>query len=140
MPACISESDLNSSQMLSASGSPQSQPSSRANANTMARSSRASPGGGHSGPHKLHPPLTGGDGAGRLGERRGGPPTLIGFDGSDPDASDIDASGTLVEAVNAAGGGSDTTVNGVTFVASDALLDQMRRKNAEPDTEQAATG
>jgi hypothetical protein len=26
-----------------------------------------------------------------VGERRGGPPTLIGFDGSDPDASDIDA-------------------------------------------------
>ena len=39
-------------------------------------------------------------------------------------ASDIEASGTLVEAINASGSGSSTTVNGVTFVASDLLLNR----------------
>lgn len=39
-------------------------------------------------------------------------------------AADIDVSGTLVEAINATGSGTPATVNGVAFVASDALLSQ----------------
>ena len=39
-------------------------------------------------------------------------------------AIDIETSGTLVEAINATASGSPATVNGVTFTASDALLDR----------------